>query len=109
MDKEARVFMNPEDLAMALKSSPDGLFIACHVQPNASRTTVVGMYGSDLKLSLKSPPVDGKANKELCRFFSETFHLPSRSAEVVSGHVSRKKRVFLRGVSLETFLKEFAS
>ena len=67
------------------------------------------MYGTELKIALKSPPVDGKANKELCRFLTDTFKLPSSSAEVLSGHTSRKKRVFLRGVTLQQVIQEFAT
>jgi len=101
--------MTSDELAQALKSADGGVILSCHVQPNASRTAVSGMYGTELKIALKSPPVDGKANKELCRFLTNTFALSSSSAEVISGQTSRKKRVFLRGISADRFLKEFAS
>ena len=100
--------MNSDELSQALKSADGGVILSCHVQPNASRTAVSGMYGAELKIALKSPPVDGKANKELCRFLTDTFKLSSSSAEVISGHASRKKRVFLRGVALQQVLKQIA-
>ncbi len=55
--------MNSDELSQALKSADGGVILSCHVQPNASRTAVSGMYGAELKIALKSPPVDGKANK----------------------------------------------
>ena len=100
--------MTSDELAQALKSADGGVILSCHVQPNASRTAVSGMYGTELKIALKSPPVDGRANKELCRFLTDTFTLSSSSAEVISGQTARKKRVFLRGVSVDRILKEFA-
>jgi len=39
--------------------------------PNAPRSEVVGWMGDTLKVRLKAPPVDGKANTELCRFLAE--------------------------------------
>lgn len=101
--------MTPPELSVALKNTEDGLVVSCHIQPNASRTAVAGMYGNELKVALKAPPVDGKANQELCRFFSETFQIPSGAVQLLSGHSSRKKRIFLRGLRAEQFLKEFAS
>ena len=83
--------MNSDELSQALKSADGGVILSCHVQPNASRTAVSGMYGAELKIALKSPPVDGKANKELCRFLTDTFKLSSSSAEVISGHASDRK------------------
>ena len=100
--------MTAAELAHALKNADGGVILSCHVQPNASRTAVAGMYGAELKIALKAPPVDGRANKELCRFFAETFGLSSTSAQVVAGQTSRKKKIFLRGVTAERVLKEFA-
>lgn len=101
--------MTPPELSVALKNTEKGLVVSCHIQPNASRTAVTGMYGNELKIALKAPPVDGKANQELCRFFAETFQIPSGAVQLLSGHAARKKRIFLRGVRMELFLKEFAS
>lgn len=101
--------MTSPELSAALKNTEGGLVVSCHIQPGASRTAVSGMYGNELKIALKAPPVDGKANQELCRFFSETFRIPSGAVQLLSGHASRKKRIFLRGVRPESFLKEFAS
>ena len=101
--------MTPPELSVALKSTEEGLVVSCHIQPKASRTAVVGMYGDDLKIALKAPPVDGKANQELCRFFAETFRVPAGAVQLLSGHSSRKKRISIRGVQPDLFLKEFAS
>ena len=100
--------MTSAELSEALSAADRGTVISCHVQPNASKTSVVGMYGPDLKVALKSPPVDGKANKELCRFFADTFDLPKSSVELLSGQTSRKKRIFVP-VDQSRIISEFAS
>ncbi len=87
--------MTPAELATAVKPHNGGTAVNCHVQPNASRTAVAGMYGEELKVSLKTPPVDGKANKELCRFFADLLDLPGSSVQLLSGQTSRRKRIFI--------------
>ena len=96
--------MTPEELSLAIRPSGEGCVIACHVQPKASRTAVAGMYAESLKVALKSPPVDGKANKELCRFFAERASVSNSSVTLISGETSRSKRVFVP-VSAQTLIR----
>ena len=100
--------MTPAELAVAVKPHAGGSAVNCHVQPNASRTAPVGMYGDTLKISLKTPPVDGRANTELCRFFADLFGLPGSSVQLLSGQTSRRKRVFVP-VTPEVFVRKFSS
>lgn len=100
--------MTRDELIPAVKAQQGGSVVCCHVQPNASKTAVVGMYGEELKVTLKTPPVDGKANKELCRFFADEFDLPASSVQLLSGQTSRRKRILIP-VDCETFLRKFAS
>lgn len=67
--------------------------------PNASRSEVVGWVGEALKIRLKAPPVDGKANAELIRFLAKALGLPKTSIAIVAGTNSRQKQVILEGVS----------
>jgi uncharacterized protein (TIGR00251 family) len=71
------------------------LQLALHVQPGARRSAVVGEHGERLKIALRAPPVEGKANEELLRFVAQ--QLGCRPAEVVlaAGATSRQKRVQL--------------
>jgi uncharacterized protein YggU (UPF0235/DUF167 family) len=47
-------------------------------------------------------PVEGRANRELCRFLAEILGVPRGSVAVTSGESGRRKSVRLRGVALET-------
>jgi len=100
--------MTRDELIPAVKAQQGASVVSCHVQPNASKTAVVGMYGEELKVSLKTPPVDGKANKELCRFFADEFDLSAGSVQLLSGQTSRRKRVLIP-VDREIFLRKYSS
>jgi uncharacterized protein (TIGR00251 family) len=44
-----------------------------HIQPKASRDEWSGLHGERLKLRIKAPPVDGKANAYLIGFLAKEF------------------------------------
>lgn len=69
--------------------------------PNAARNEVVGWMGDVLKVRLKAPPVDGKANTELCRFLATTLRLPKSTVTLATGGSSREKRVRIDGLTSE--------
>lgn len=71
-----------------------------HVQPRASRTEVVGSYGTALKIRLQAPPVDGRANAALVAFLAERLEVRQQQVEIVSGHTGRSKRVAVVGLSV---------
>ena len=91
--------MTVEILAPLIRSNGSGVFLSCHVQPGAKRTAVSGVYGASLKIALAAPPVDGKANKELCVFLAKRLKLPKSAVSLVSGQTSRDKVVFLPGLT----------
>ena len=69
--------------------------------PNASRSEVIGWLGTALKVRLQAPPVDGKANAELCRFLGEALGLPKGAVTLGRGASSRQKIVEITGCSVE--------
>jgi len=91
--------MTVETLTPLIRTSESGVFLSCHVQPGAKRTAVAGVYGTSLKVSLAAPPVDGKANRELCVFLAKKLKLPKSAVSLVSGQTSRDKVVFLPGIT----------
>ena len=75
----------------------EGVVLALHVQPRASKNEIVGVRGEELRVRLTSPPVEGAANKLCCSFFARLFGLPGRDVELAGGEKSRHKRLLLRG------------
>ena len=77
--------------------------ISLHIVPRASRDEVVGRHGESVKVRLRAPPVDGKANRALLDFLKKKLDLPAGQLELVGGATAREKRVLVRGLSrLET-------
>jgi len=84
-----------------LRETAAGVSFSVRVQPRASRTAIVGVMGDALKVTVAAPPVEGKANEALIRFFAELLEVPRSSVEMVSGGSSRNKVVRVAGVSAD--------
>lgn len=62
--------------------------------PNSSKNEIVEeMTDGTLKVRLKAPPVDGKANEELIKFLSKKWKIPKNNIEIKSGKTSKNKIV----------------
>ena len=83
-----------------LTQTPEGVVIAVHACPRASKNAVQGLHGEALRVRLRAPPVDGKANEALLEFMAETLGIPARNLRLVSGETSRQKRVLARGLTV---------
>lgn len=73
------------------------LTLYLHIQPGAKQEEVVGIYNDRLKIRLKVPPIEGRANKALIKFLAKTFDVPASQIEVLQGIASRQKTVKIRG------------
>jgi len=67
--------------------------IAVRVQPGARRTEAAGEHDGALKVRVGAPPVEGRANEALLRWFAERLDLPQRDVALTSGASGRSKRV----------------
>lgn len=85
-----------------LDSARAGIVLHLHVQPGARRSAVAGIHGDRLKLRIAAPPVDGKANDEVCRFLARALQLPRGAIHIVRGTSARQKTVQLTVTPAET-------
>ena len=74
------------------------LTLSIKVEPRSSKSGIVGPYGDALKVKLTSPPVEGKANKELIEVLAKGFSIAKKDVEIISGQASKNKVVRLNGV-----------
>jgi len=91
--------MNARSVPM-ISAHGDGVRLRLRVQPGASRSAFAGPYGDSLKIAVKAPPVDGKANEALIEFLANAFSLPKRDVSLIAGEASRDKSVLLQGITL---------
>lgn len=69
------------------------------VQPRASRSKVMGLYGDAMKIRLTAPPVDGAANEQLVEFLAGVFAVGTREVKILAGHGSRSKLIEIAGIT----------
>lgn len=79
----------------------DGISITVRVHPRAKRDSITGTMGDALKLSLTSPPVEGRANEACIAFFAKYFAVPRASVTIAAGQSSRNKVIRISGISRE--------
>jgi uncharacterized protein (TIGR00251 family) len=75
--------------------------IQVHIIPNAKTDKVAGEYGDAIKIKLRAPAVEGKANTALCRFLAEKLRIPQRAIVLERGERSRDKVIRIDGPSEE--------
>ncbi len=73
--------------------------------PNAPRSQIVGWVNGRLKVKVKAPAVEGKANAELLRFLAECFRVRPSAVTLVRGETARLKTVRIDGITEEEFRK----
>lgn len=78
-----------------------------HVVPGSGRETIVGQHGDALKIKIKAPPADGKANKSLIAFLAGKLDISRACIQIISGLTNRHKRISAQGVSKEQILNLF--
>jgi uncharacterized protein (TIGR00251 family) len=72
-----------------------------HVVPNAKIDKVVGEHGGAIKIKLRAPAVERKANTALITFLAERLKVPVRRIVLLRGQKSRDKLVRIDGLSEE--------
>lgn len=77
-----------------------GVRFKVRLTPRASREAVGGLYGDALKVSVRSPAVDGKANQALLVLLAGRLGVAVSRVLLVSGAASRVKVIEVEGRSV---------
>ena len=80
--------------------SKSGCAFGVHVVPRSRQDAILGLYGEALRVRLKTPPVEGRANQALRAFLADQLRVPTEAVEILSGHTSRHKVVHVDGVEV---------
>lgn len=69
------------------------LIVEIKVIPSSGKSDILLSKNGTITAYLKSPPEDGKANKELISLLSDKLSVPRLALEIVMGLTGRKKRI----------------
>jgi uncharacterized protein (TIGR00251 family) len=84
-----------------VRNDKRGCILEIHAQPQARKNELVGLHNDRLKVKIKSPPVDGKANECLVEYFVELLGLSRSAVTLLRGETSRQKQLLIVGVTAE--------
>ena len=84
-----------------LHESGDGVAFAVKVHPRAKKNAITGELGDELKLSLTTPPVEGRANQACIEFFAKLLKVSRSSVTIASGQTSRNKVIRVSGLTAQ--------
>lgn len=84
---------------VAIRENDDGVSFAVRVHPRAKKNAVTGEIGDALKLSLTTPPIEGRANEACIEFFAKLLKVARGSVTIASGQSSRNKVIRVAGVT----------
>jgi hypothetical protein len=78
--------------------------ISVRVQPRASRDEIAGLMDGALKIRLRAPAVENRANDALIEFLADLLKTAKSAVRIQSGAQSRSKRVEIRGITRRQIL-----
>lgn len=102
---------------MSEKNTPAGIQVnnndgaaifTVRVQPRASRDELAGVIAGAMKVRLRAPALENRANDALVEFLADLFGMTKSAVTILSGHRSRIKRVEVRGVTEQQILNRLA-
>ncbi|MGF7119000.1 DUF167 family protein [Methanobacterium oryzae] len=87
----------------AIKEVQDGILVDIEVSPKSKIFKITGYneWRERIEIRLKSPPLKGKANKEIVNEFSK---LTKSDVEIISGLKSHHKTLKINNISKSMFL-----
>jgi uncharacterized protein (TIGR00251 family) len=92
-----------------LQDRADGVYLAIKLQPRASREQIIGIHGTELKISVTAPPVDSAANQALVQFLSELLGTSRSQIALVKGQTARHKTIRITGLSAQAVREKLQS
>lgn len=73
----------------------DILSLKIHVHPGSNRDEIEGLISDRIKIRIKAPAVDNKANDYLKKFLAKQFGVSKSSVEISRGQKSRMKTLVI--------------
>jgi uncharacterized protein len=96
---------------LEIQTREGAVFFSVRVQPRASKDEIAGEMDGALKVRLRAPAVENRANEALIEFLAQLLKTPKSAVRILGGERSRTKRVEIRGVTpqqIQALLQEEA-
>jgi uncharacterized protein (TIGR00251 family) len=87
---------------MYIKDHKEGVTLRVRVIPRSSMNVLTGETGGCLGVKLTTPPVGGRANKDLVKFLGKKLKIAPSSIRILHGHSSREKTLLIPGMDRAT-------
>jgi uncharacterized protein (TIGR00251 family) len=91
-----------------IRDAADGATFAVKVHPRAKKNEITGEVGDALKVSVTTPPVEGRANEACIEFFAKLLKVPRSSVTIASGQSSRNKVIRVAGLTAQAVRERIA-
>ncbi|MEO2117023.1 MAG: DUF167 domain-containing protein [Methanocaldococcus sp.] len=87
-----------------IKESKDGVLIDIDVQANAKKNEITGIneWRKRLVVKIKAPATEGRANKEIIKFFKGIF---KKDVEIVAGKLNPQKTILIKDIKKDEVIK----
>ncbi len=83
-------------LTHLLQFNKKELRVKIKVTPSSPKNEVTGiMADGAIKIRIHATPEQGKANEQLVKFLAEELEIDTSNIEIISGHTSSRKEVFI--------------
>lgn len=85
------------------KEQNNTLVLKIKAVPNSSKNEICGLFDDALKVKIKAPAVENKANEELVKFFAKLLKVPKSSVILKSGGTSKLKTICIENCTIDKF------
>jgi len=89
---------------LELQEREGAVAFSVRVQPRASKDEIAGEMGGALKVRLRAPAVEDRANEALVEFLAQLLKTSRAAVRILSGERSRTKHIEIRGVTRQQIL-----
>ena len=69
--------------------------------PNSSRNEICGLFDNALKVKIKAPAVENKANEELIKYFAKLLKLPKSTITLKTGSTSKIRSLYIENCTID--------
>jgi len=90
---------DPSASILSVQTTAEGVAFFIHVTPRARHEVVGGAHGGALRVAVREPPVEGKANEACAKALAKALGLRREQVQIDPEAKNRRKRVRILGKS----------